>query len=386
MQIKENVALIDKVIFSGIIIVDIENMDELVTRGVIEQGKTNTPYYTESWQQFSRLSIEHDGVIDKMVAGGKSLKGLPVSYCTLECNVKNQGYGNLACYTVEDYAARLKEIQKHLLSEYGILTDFTYIKVKEIEINRTFKLDGEFADYHRAITVLMNNLPTYLKSQMEYMKVEQNSVEYETYYATSKKTNKSKRYLLLKIYNKSKALENIVLLTDSYMRVELRLIGTEKIKKDLGSYIFKELTDQIINKYFDNQVQKLIVGPLQKWQQSRDKYLINLMKQQRQDDIRHWQTNVLRILQNEEVKQKRPILLDIEELIPLVDQLKLNSKRKSDIKKNFRKQAQKYETVFCAGDRQKLDEIVDKLTVKAADKVVEIPARCPDHDGMAKSA
>ena len=65
MNIKENVALIDKVIFGGITIVDIENMDELVTRGVIEQGKTNTPYYTESWQQFSRLTIEHDGVIDK---------------------------------------------------------------------------------------------------------------------------------------------------------------------------------------------------------------------------------------------------------------------------------------------------------------------------------
>lgn len=386
MQIKENVALIDKVIFSGITIVDIEDIDELVTRGIIEQGDCKAPYYTETWQQFRSLLIEHDGVIDKMVAGGTKLNRVQMSYCTLECNVKNQGYGNLACYTVEDYAARLKEIQQHLLLEYGILADFTYITVKEIEINRTFKLDREFVDYHRAITVLMNNLPTYLKSQMEYMKIEQNSVEYETYYATSKKTNKSKRYLLLKIYNKSKALENIVLLTDSYMRVEFRLIGTEKIKKDLGTFRFLELTDKIVNEYFDNQVQKLIVGPLQKWQQSRDKYLIKLMKQQRQDDIRHWQTNVLRILQNEEIKQKRPILLDIEELIPLVDQLKLNSKRKSDVKKNFRKQAQKYETVFCAGDRQKLDEIVDKLTVKAADKVVEIPARCPDHDGMAKSA
>lgn len=386
MQIKENVALIDKVIFSGITIVDIEDIDELVTRGIIEPGDCKVPYYTETWQQFRSLLIEHDGVIDKMVAGGTKLNRVEMSYCTLECNVKNQGYGNLACYTVEDYAARLKEIQQHLLLEYGILADFTYITVKEIEINRTFKLDREFVDYHRAITVLMNNLPTYLKSQMEYMKIEQNSVEYETYYATSKKTNKSKRYLLLKIYNKSKALENIVLLTDSYMRVEFRLIGTEKIKKDLGTFRFLELTDKIVNEYFDNQVQKLIVGPLQKWQQSRDKYLIKLMKQQRQDDIRHWQTNVLRILQNEEIKQKRPILLDIEELIPLVDQLKLNSKRKSDVKKNFRKQAQKYETVFCAGDRQKLDEIVDKLTVKAADKVVEIPARCPDHDGMAKSA
>lgn len=386
MQIKENVALIDKVIFSGITIVDIEDIDELVTRGIIEPGDCKVPYYTETWQQFRSLLIEHDGVIDKMVAGGTKLNRVEMSYCTLECNVKNQGYGNLACYTVEDYAARLKEIQQHLLLEYGILADFTYITVKEIEINRTFKLDREFVDYHRAITVLMNNLPTYLKSQMEYMKIEQNSVEYETYYATSKKTNKSKRYLLLKIYNKSKALENIVLLTDSYMRVEFRLIGTEKIKKDLGTFRFLELTDKIVNEYFDNQVQKLIVGPLQKWQQSRDKYLIKLMKQQRQDDIRHWQTNVLRILQNEEIKQKRPILLDIEELIPLVDQLKLNSKRKSDVKKNFRKQAQKYETVFCAGDRQKLNEIVDKLTVKAADKVVEIPARCPDHDGMAKSA
>ena len=134
----------------------------------------------------------------KLVAGGKSLKGLPVSYCTLECNVKNQGYGNLACYTVEDYAARLKEIQKHLLSEYGILTDFTYIKVKEIEINRTFKLDGEFADYHRAITVLMNNLPTYLKSQMEYMKVEQNSVEYENILCNQQKDQQEQKIFTLK--------------------------------------------------------------------------------------------------------------------------------------------------------------------------------------------
>lgn len=215
----------------------------------------------------------------------------------------------------------------------------------------------------------MTNLPSYMKNQMDYKKINKGSSEYQTYYATSKTTNKSKRYLLFKIYNKSKAVENIILLTDSYMRVEFKLVSAEKIKKSLGTNKFLDLTDNSINSYFNSQIQKMIVQPFQKWKVDRDKYIIKLMQEQRLQDIRHWQTNVLRILQNEEIAQKRPVLLDIEEIILLVNKMDIKNNRKSDIKRNFRKQSIKYENVFCNRDDLKMNEILEKLVTKDDNKL-----------------
>ena len=225
-----------------------------------------------------------------------------------------------------------------------------------------------------------------MKNQMDYKKVVKGNTEYQTYYATSKTTNKSKRYLLFKIYNKTKAIEHIILITDSYMRVEFRLVGAEKVKKALKYNRLAELSDQIINEYFDNQIKSMIVQPFKKWKQERDKYLVKLMKDERERDIRHWQTNVLRILQNEEIAEKRPVLLDIEELIPLVDKLNLPSKRRSEVKSNFRKQAHKYESVFCNNDDAKIQEILDKLTVKDTAETAVNTVIKPTIDGTQKIA
>ena len=303
--------------------------------------------------------------------------------------MKNTGYGNLSCYTVQDYLERLQEIEKHLIDTYGIHVDLSDITVREIEVNRTFRLHDDFSAYHRCITLLMANLPQYLKNQMDFKKSWQNNVEYQTYYATSKTTNKSKRYLLFKIYNKSKSVENIVLLTDSYMRVEFRLVGSEKVKKALGTNKFVELTDQIINQYFDTQVQKLIIKPYERWRSERDKHITELMQEQREADIRHWQTNVLRIIMNEEVKQKHPLLLDISELLPLVNNLNISSKRRYEVKKNFSRQAQKFETVLCSEDHKKLQEILDKLTVNDTANTVNkavYTAMIPTIDGIPRIA
>ena len=236
---------------------------------------------------------------------------------------------------------------------------------------------------------MMSNLPSYLKNQMDFKKNLKNNMEYQTYYATSKTTNKSKRYLLFKIYNKSKSVENIVLLTDSYMRVEFRLVGSEKVKKALVTNKFVELTDQIINQYFDTQVQKLIIKPYERFKTERDKYIIELMQEQREADIRHWQTNVLRIIMNEEIKQKHPLLLDISELLPLVNNLNISSKRRYEVKKNFVRQAQKFETVLCSEDHKKLQEIMDKLTVNDTANTVNkavYTAIVPNINGIGKIA
>ena len=386
VKVREKTALLDKMIFSGIQILQFENIENLIQKDIVEMSSSKVKYITASGVEFSKLLIEHDGVIDKMVAGSKIIGGKRVDYCNLETTIKPTETGNLNCYSVDDYIDRLREIQDHLENAYGIIADFSDITVKEVEINRTFRLEGNFENYHRVLNLIMTNLPSYLKNQMDYKKVVKGSSEYQTYYATSKTTNKSKRYLLFKIYNKTKAIEHIILLTDSYMRVEFRLVGAEKVKKALKTNKFFEMTDELINSYFDEQIDKLIKKPYEKWQKDRNKYLVKLMKNERTRDIRHWQTNVLRILQNEEISQKRPVLLDIEELIPLIDQLGLSSKRRSEVKSNFRKQSKKYETVFCKNDHLKLNEILEKLTAKDTAKTVKDTERNPTIDGMKKIA
>lgn len=385
-KVKEKTALLDKMILGGISILGFKDKDNLMQKGIVEITSSQVRYVTATGETFNKLLIENDGIINKLVAGSKVIGNKRVDYCNLETTIKPTETGNLVCYTVDDYIGRLLEIQEHLESTYGIIVDFSDVNIKEVEINRTFKLKENFENYHRVLTLIMTNLPTYLKNQMDYKKVIKGSSEYQTYYATSKTTNKSKRYLLFKIYNKTKAIENIILLTDSYMRVEFRLVGAEKVKKALGTNKFSELTDQLINTYFDEQIDKLIIKPFEKWQKDRNKYLVKLMKDERTRDIRHWQTNVLRLLQNEEIAEKRPVLLDIEELVALVEQLNLKPKRGYDVRNNFRKQSKKYETVFFNKDDLKMKEILEKLTVKDTNIAAGHTAKNPTIGGMKKIA
>lgn len=381
-EVQERTALLDKIVFGNIQILQFADMKDLIDREIVEVSTSKVKYVTASGEEFSTLLIEQDGVIDKMKAGSMMSKGKKVDYCSLETTVGNEEFGNLYCYTFDDYIGKLMTIQDHLEAEYGIVADLSDMTVKEIEINRTFRLNGDFEQYHRVLNLIMTNLPSQFRNQSDWKKVEKGSSRYQTYCATSSRTQKSKRYMLFKIYDKTAALEQTIVLTDSYMRVELRLIGAEKVKKALHTNRFFEMSDELFNSYFDDQMYKLIQKPLSKWKSTRDKKLLELIKGERSRDIRHWQTNVLRILQNEEIAQKRPVLLDIEELIPLIDKLDLSANRKWDVKNNFRKQAKKYESVFCNNDHLKLDEIIQKITVKDTG----IDDMVPGIGGMSKSA
>lgn len=372
VQLNEQTALLDKAVFSNISILGFSNIENLIQRGIVEINTSPVKYVTAVGQEFNRLTIEHDGLIDRLVAGAKLMNGKYINYCILQTTVQKKEAGNLVGYTTGDYFEHLQIISAHLAFDYGIEVDFSDVSVKELEINRTFRLDNDFSEYHRVINLIMANLPSYLRNQMDYKQVGKDNTEYETYYAATKKNSKSDRYLLLKIYNKTKALEKIIVLTDSYMRVEIRLIGSERVKRALHTNRFAELTDEIINAYFDGQMQTMIVRPYRKWQEQQRKYLKKLVEQQRKDDIRHWQTNVLRILQNQEIDQKRAVILDVGQLMDIVDTLKLSANRKYDVKSNFRKQAQKYETVFCSGDDRKMEELIEKLTAQDTEKYTVI--------------
>lgn len=374
INIQEHIALLDALQLNNIKILHIKNFENLVNRQILEISNSPAIYCCPDGQMFTRLYIENDGVIDRLIAGSKIVSHKKIDYCNMQVTIKNSEIGNLICYTVEQYCDKLHEIQKHLENKYGIITDFTNVSLKKIEINRTICLDENFENYHRIFNLIMSNLPKYLQNQMDFRKSKKNDIKFETYCATSARKPNSERHINFKIYDKSKALESSIIITNSYMRTEFTISGTERIKKSLGTNCFKKLTDKTINDFFNTQIHKIIVTPFEKWQKERNKYIIRLMKEQRQTDIRHWQTNVLRILQNEEIKQKSPVLLDITEIMPLIDYLNLTPRRKYDIRVNFRKQANKYENVFCNNDNAKMDEILTKLTtVKSRNHTTNIP-------------
>lgn len=367
--INESTALLDRAVLNKIRIDGFDDFETLQSKGiVVVNPKSKVDYICPSGQEFTSLQITGDGIINNMVAGARILGNSRVEYCSVSTSPKREDGTNVRCYTINEYTAHLTRLQGHLRDVYGIRADFSMTQFKELEINKTFRLEQDFRDYRRVIELIMHNLPASFKQDMTFStrtKQDKNSGMMEsqpgTYYARTGKNNKSDRYLLFKIYDKTRSVENTITLTDSYMRIELRLVGAEKIARDLGTNVFSEITDQIINEYFDKQMQKLIIQPIKKWKAQRDKMVVALMKEKQEQDIKHWQVNTLLTLSSMENEQYCPVLLDVSELMELVPQVVTGRKLRYKAKTNFRTKARKNAECFCRNDDKKLAEILSKV-------------------------
>ena len=360
--VREKVALLDKATFNKIRIKSIRNMEALQEREIVTvKQKSKANYITESGQEFSSLQIKGDGLIDKMVAGCKILGNNRIDYCNLSVTIRREDGTNLNCYTVAEYKEHLEAIRQHLMDEYGIEACFDDVALKEVEINKTFRLEHDFREYRRVLELIMWNLPSIFTQSAEFRQRLKTDEAFNTgtYYASTRKSKRSDHYLLFKVYDKTRSVEQVIMLTDSYMRVELKLIGADKIERDLGTKLFMELTAEAVNDYFSEKMQKLIIQPYEAWKVERDKFVLDVMKSQLQSNQHHWIVDTLRILTDQSLKENCPVLLDVGELMPLIDQVITGDRKKRyKIKKAFRRQAVKYETVLCNGDDLKMSEIV----------------------------
>lgn len=364
--VREHTVLLDKAVFNKIRIKSIRNIEALQDREIVTiKQKSKANYITESGQEFSSLQIKGDGVIDKMVAGSKILGNNRIDYCNLSVTIRREDGTNLNCYSVAEYKEHLETVRQHLMDEYGIEASFDNVSLKELEINKTFRLEHDFREYHRVLEVIMWNLPSIFTQSAEFrqrLKTDE-SFNTGTYYASTSKSKRSDHYLLFKVYDKTRSVEQVIMLTDSYMRVELKLVGADKIERDLGTKLFMELTDERVNDYFSEKMQKLIIQPYVVWKAQRDKFVLEVMKTQLRGNQHHWIVDTLRTLTDKSIKENCPVLLDVGELMPLIDQVITGDRKKRyKIKKAFRRQAEKYETVLCNGDDLKMDEIVRSVT------------------------
>ena len=363
IHVREDVALVDQIVLNNIEILHIADIKQLIKQDIVEISTHPMQYTMADEQEFTRLTIKNDGIIDYMIAGAIYRPHQKINYCNITLSVKNTSFGNLCCYTVQEYRQKLKEIQNHLLNTYGIEVAIDKASIREIEINKTFALCEPYENYYRVVKLIMHNLPAELHIQMYCTENGKEKNKPGTFYACTNKTKSSNRFTTLKIYDKSSALSAKLKITldKSYMRIELRFSGTQKIKRALTTNSLALVTDDMINVCYQRYMKRYIYNPYNKWRKKRNNYVLEMIQKQRSFDIRHWQINILRILSHEEINNGFATLLDVEELFPLLTKLDLSSKRQYAIRQNFYRHAAEYETAFNQRDNIKLTEILKKL-------------------------
>ena len=367
MYVEEKKALLDKCMFSEIWLdsIDEQSIEKLIEQKIIKRiiDENGEVYYSVVMNE--QEYIYHSGYNDVVKGFG-----------TLQTTVENTGYGNLNCYTMDEYKRRLEQI-KGLIADKGIHVDVSNPTVSKMEINRTFRIDGEMATYERVLDLLMALLPgnTRLSTTSEWANRDKGNIDKNTFYATSKKTAKSNCYLAIKWYNKTKELKSHyrIILDENYIRIEFTLYGAKKVKNELGTNKFNELSDDIINEWFDQKVKNWIKKPIENWKKEQHKKVLKIMKECQKADGYKWVNKCITRLLNEEIRTRtghKPLILDVEEVIPLVNELYPNGDKRKKTKTAFRKIAKEDASNITNRDDLKLQELLEKLMAK--DTKVEI--------------
>ena len=354
--------LIDQIILSDVRIIEIMDLEKLFSQGIVKMDGSDLAYQTAIGQTFTVLHIADDVVTD-FVAKAVRKQGGIYQFSTMIVSVKPDGqYGNLCCDRYDECWAHLLEIQEHLENAYGVIISYSTAKLKSIELNKTFPLEYPFASYRRPLSYLMRYLSTTLNNQTDH---HTRVKDYSSYYATTKRKRKSKDYLDLKIYDKTKALKLDI--DASYMRTELTFVGSTKIKRDFGTNLFADFNDDLITRVYENTIERYIRKTLAQAQKKRHSKLLTILISEHNKGDNGWITKSLRSLMNAEIEEAVPLLLDIHEVFPIIETFTdargapLSASRKYKIRESFLLHTSAYEKAFCRGDHNKLVEVLSKI-------------------------
>lgn len=378
-RVNEKKALIDKCKFGNVFVTEIESPEELAKSGNLY--KTFMTDDTGEDVLAYKLNLNEDAYVIK--TGYSPLVG---AYANMQTFIRDDDVGNLICLDMNAYKRYIEDIKRDVKEKYGVSLDTSHMTVNEIEINRTFAVKWPMAEYERVFTLLMAVLPakSRLKIDTTFANKKDGYVDVNTYYA---KTGRNKKHgCEIKWYSKTQQLNSVyrILLDENFVRFEIKLWGSQKLKRELGSNRWADLTDEKINEWFDRKVQEWIVKPVNTWKEEQKKTLTKLIRGYRDEDGYKWVNRCLTRVLDAEITPKgghKPLVLDIEEMIPLINDLFPNGNRRKRVKSAFRAVAAQDSRSLTNRDDVKLDEILAKLTAKE-----EITEGSPDPEkGFTKS-
>jgi len=361
--VNDKYARLDKVVVYGFHVLDIENIYDLIKKNIVIVNLNKDRYVlTQGGDRYSSICIEKNEMFDQFIYG---LSKDGHEYGSLQMSV-DAVYGNLNCYASDDYRTRIKQVEAFLYEKYKIKVIFDDAKYKCIEINKTIVLNSYFCEYRRVLDLMVSLFPNNLRLRKEndyYRNINSTAILDckkipETYSRTS-----GERGLTIKVYDKSTELQEVykIQVSYNYLRFEIKLNSQKKIIESIGSNSVWEINDQSINYYFTNFVTANVEKPYIKFCEKRDKALKKIIKSNYIPHSRTWIRDVFITICNLEIDRDIPIILSVDEILPLFDTLPFSSRQcKRNAKQKIKKLAEEKADVF-SDSKDKYYEIIQKL-------------------------
>lgn len=312
-------------------------------------------------QSADGIGIGRLKITDKFGALEVGLLRNDIPYQRIAINISDDG-DNLQNLLIGEYKARLKEVFKHIKEEYSIVISQDNLLLKEIEINGTFEIEGKFADYRRAILLLVQNLPKKKFTDKKghnlkygsWYEVQNDFINLQTIFAANSRVE-------LKIYSKTDQLNQVHDLgyTKDYMRIEYKLKKSDSVCSSLSTNDIAELTDDNLKEFFLQRFQEDIVEPYFKWKAKNKKVLKVILEEHMQKKPRQWYFDFIRQIRQYESIHNTPLLFDLEDIKPIIKELD-KGRNYSRKWKKINELANEYENDL-KGNNKKVSEIIEKI-------------------------
>lgn len=355
----------------------IQEVDTEKIENHAKQGKNGKSYTKIVYDDNSPIELPNGKRVGKLVIKDQYIGKLTVSFernnlnggeyvnSSLELMVSG-GNNNLQNLNTMEYQARIIDVFQVLAEEYGVIADYSTIKIKKLELNATFYLKEAYEKYKQPILLLMRNVPPKRYGNNKG----NNAVKYATWHEANIGTSEDKletalvknSSIELKIYNKGKHLKDIGeldKLDKDIMRVEYTIKDKRILENAFGDNLVVSLTDEKINGLFKKYFNRDVVTRYYQWAAENHKQLVEMTKKHR-ELYQKWTGSFFRECRQYEATNGLPILFDINDMEKVFRKLEPKSGRNASKKFNkFKKQAI-YETDL-VGNTDRVKEIISKI-------------------------
>lgn len=355
----------------------IQEVDTEKIENHAKQGKNGKSYTKIVYDDNSPIELPNGKRVGKLVIKDQYIGKLTVSFernnlnggeyvnSSLELMVSG-GNNNLQNLNTMEYQARIIDVFQVLAEDYGVIADYSTIKIKKLELNATFYLKEAYEKYKQPILLLMRNVPPKRYGNNKG----NNAVKYATWHEANIGTSEDKletalvknSSIELKIYNKGKHLKDIGeldKLDKDIMRVEYTIKDKRILENAFGDNLVVSLTDEKINGLFKKYFNRDVVTRYYQWAAENHRQLVELTKKHK-ELYQKWTGSFFRECRQYEATNGLPILFDINDMEKVFRELEPKSGRNAGKKfKKFKKQAI-YETDL-VGNTARVKEIISKI-------------------------
>lgn len=347
---------IDRSEIKGFVIKHIDFAKLKMHKNVFLEEKGDIEHRFKDGTSFVKLRIKDNVWFGTFFVGVRKKNVGYILDTYMDITIGDKENGNLNNVTVEQYKSRIQFICQYLDEKYGVCVDANNLSIRKLEINCTFEIKEEFHKYHRALGLMMFNLPdTYKKITEIKKKNKQNiSVESETFY-------RGNSCMQIKIYDKKRHLRDIGIcaINENVMRIELVLKTSAKIKEVFGTNLVRGITDNMVINYYISQFRKLFQYKYEKWRKDNGKLLSQMILLHKNKSMKNWQRNLLNECRNLELQNRVPIILEIEDLLEQINSLEKNG-HYSRVKHGILNKCNEND-VYLQNDSKKIEEIICKV-------------------------